>query len=187
MAVDPSQRTVALVMNFLKCYHPTAHQVGDQFLIILWLPYLDLEHRVEICRDRHDRRSCKICASCVNFPRKQRDFSHNLRRTSRFTHTKCYFALKLCKFLDKSQVCIFHITNCTHLYSYDVHTFVLEHSQPRRRSLGNKSPCHESIMAVAASWFFSSSGLFLCNSSSHTLFQDRTWFCTLLRLVSLLS
>ena len=23
--------------------------------------------RVEICRDRHDRRSCKICASCVNF------------------------------------------------------------------------------------------------------------------------
>ena len=26
--------------------------------------------RVEICRDRHDRWSCKICASCVNFPRK---------------------------------------------------------------------------------------------------------------------
>ena len=23
--------------------------------------------RVEICCDRHDRRSCKICASCVNF------------------------------------------------------------------------------------------------------------------------
>ena len=32
--------------------------------------------RVEICRNRHDRRSCKICASCVNFPRKQRDFLH---------------------------------------------------------------------------------------------------------------
>ena len=59
--------------------------------------------------------------------------------------------VRSCKFLDKSQVCIFHITNCTHLYSYDVHTFVLEHSQPRRRSLGNKSPCHESIMAAAAS------------------------------------
>ena len=48
--------------------------------------------RVEICRDRHDRRSCKICASCVNFPGKKRNFSHNLRRTSRFTHTKCDFA-----------------------------------------------------------------------------------------------
>ena len=53
--------------------------------------------RVEICRDLHDRQSCKICASCVNFPGKQRDFSHNLRRTSRFTHTKCDFALKLLK------------------------------------------------------------------------------------------
>ena len=51
--------------------------------------------RVEICRDRHDRGSCKICASCVNFPGKQRDFSHNLPRTTRFTHTKCGFALKL--------------------------------------------------------------------------------------------
>ena len=54
--------------------------------------------RVEICCDRHDRRSCKICASCVIFSRKQRDFSHNLRRTSRFTHTECDFALKLLKF-----------------------------------------------------------------------------------------
>ena len=32
--------------------------------------------RVEICRDRHDRRSCKICPSCVNFSRKQRVFLH---------------------------------------------------------------------------------------------------------------
>ena len=54
--------------------------------------------RVEICRDRHDRRSCKICASCVNFSGNQRDFSHNLRRTTRFTHTKCDFSLKLLKF-----------------------------------------------------------------------------------------
>ena len=53
--------------------------------------------RVEICRDRHDRRSCKICASCVNFPGKQRDFSHNLRRITKFTHTKRDFALKLLK------------------------------------------------------------------------------------------
>ena len=42
--------------------------------------------RVEICRDRRDWRSCKICASCVNFPGKQYDFSQNLRRITRFTH-----------------------------------------------------------------------------------------------------
>ena len=54
--------------------------------------------RVEICRDHHDRRSCKICPSCVKFPGKQRNFLHNLRRTSKFTHTKCDFALKLLKF-----------------------------------------------------------------------------------------
>ena len=51
--------------------------------------------RVEICGDRHERQSCKICAGCVNFPGEQRNFSHNLCRTSRFTHTKCDFALKL--------------------------------------------------------------------------------------------
>ena len=55
--------------------------------------------RVEIC---HDRRSCKICASCVNFLGKQRDFSHNLPRTTRFTHIKCDFALKLLKFYTLS-------------------------------------------------------------------------------------
>ena len=49
--------------------------------------------RVEICRDR---RSCKIFPSCVNFPRKQRDFSHNFRRTTK-TRAKCDFALKLLK------------------------------------------------------------------------------------------
>ena len=58
--------------------------------------------RVEICRDRHGRRSCKICASCVNFPGNQRDVSHNLRRTTRFTHTRCDFALKLLKFYTLS-------------------------------------------------------------------------------------
>ena len=30
--------------------------------------------RLEICRDRHDRRSCKIFVSCVNFSKKQRGF-----------------------------------------------------------------------------------------------------------------
>ena len=54
--------------------------------------------RVEICRDRHDQRSCKICTSCVNFLGNQRDVLHSLRRTTRFTHTKCDFALKLLNF-----------------------------------------------------------------------------------------
>ena len=58
--------------------------------------------RVEICRDRHDRRSCKICASCVNFSRKQRNFSHNLHKTTRFTPVKCDYALKLLKFYTLS-------------------------------------------------------------------------------------
>ena len=38
--------------------------------------------------------SSQICAYCVNFPGKPRNFSHNSRRTTRFTHTKCDFALK---------------------------------------------------------------------------------------------
>ena len=29
----------------------------------------------------------RICVSCVNFPRKQCNFSHNLSKTTRFTHT----------------------------------------------------------------------------------------------------
>ena len=60
--------------------------------------------RVEICRDRHDQPSCKICASCVNFPRKQRNFSQNLRRTTKCTHTKCDFALNLLKFYTPSYI-----------------------------------------------------------------------------------
>ena len=58
--------------------------------------------RVEICRDRYDRRLCKICAICVNFPGKQRNFPHNLRRTTSFTPAKCNFALKLLKFYTLS-------------------------------------------------------------------------------------
>ena len=44
--------------------------------------------RVEICHDRRDRRSCKICASCVFLP--------NWRRTTRFNsssvilHLNCW-------------------------------------------------------------------------------------------------
>ena len=58
--------------------------------------------RVEICRDRHDRRSCKICAICVNFPGKQPVFLHDLLRTTNITHTMCDFALKLLKFYTLS-------------------------------------------------------------------------------------
>ena len=65
---------------------------------IIW----NIMDRVEVCRDRRDRRSCKICASFVNFPRKQRHFSHNLRTTTRFTHTKGDFALKLLQFYTLS-------------------------------------------------------------------------------------
>ena len=50
--------------------------------------------RVEICHDRRDWRSCKICASCVNFSRKQNILLYNLHRSTRFTHTKCDFTLK---------------------------------------------------------------------------------------------
>ena len=39
--------------------------------------------RLEICRDRRDRRSCKIFVSCVNFSRKQRSFF----LFCKFTHT----------------------------------------------------------------------------------------------------
>ena len=58
--------------------------------------------RVEIFRDRHDRRSCKIFANCVNFPGKQRNFLHHLRRSTRFTYTKCDLALKLLKLYNLS-------------------------------------------------------------------------------------
>ena len=46
--------------------------------------------------------SCKISVNCVNFPRKQCDFSHNLRRSTKFAHTRCDFALTLFKFYTLS-------------------------------------------------------------------------------------
>ena len=55
--------------------------------ILFFITSKDFANRVEICRDRHNRRSCKICSRCVNFPRKQCNFSHNWSRTTRFTHT----------------------------------------------------------------------------------------------------
>ena len=42
--------------------------------------------RLEICRDRHDRRSCKICASCVNFP-KNNAISHIICQELKDLHT----------------------------------------------------------------------------------------------------
>ena len=55
-------------------------------------------NRVEICHNRRELRSCKICASCVNFSRKQRTFLWNLLRSARFTLNKYDFRLKLLKF-----------------------------------------------------------------------------------------
>ena len=42
--------------------------------------------RLEICRDRHDQRSCKIFSNCVNFSWKQRVSLQNLRINMKFTH-----------------------------------------------------------------------------------------------------
>ena len=42
------------------------------YCLIILITYKVLCGRVEICRDRHDWRSCKICASCVKFPGKTR-------------------------------------------------------------------------------------------------------------------
>merc|ERR1712012_1393773 len=71
--------------------------------------------RVEICRDRHDRRSCKICFRCVNLPGKQSDFSLNLRRTTLFTHTKCDLALELLKSYTLSSILTKKATKLMHL------------------------------------------------------------------------
>ena len=75
------------------------HHRQSSSLSLLWSSSSSLiiitANRVEICRDRHNRRSCKICASCVNFPQKQCDFLHNMHKTTKFAHTKCDFALKL--------------------------------------------------------------------------------------------
>ena len=49
---------------------------------------ISLLHRLEICCDRRDQRSCKIFVSCVNFSRKQCSFSHNLQV---YTHLNVNF------------------------------------------------------------------------------------------------
>ena len=90
----------------LSCKISEKGDVSSEFILVgeicqkktFALVNLGPQSRVEICRDRHNRRSCKICASCVNFSGKQRDLWHNLRRNARFTHTKCDFALEFLKF-----------------------------------------------------------------------------------------
>ena len=61
-------------------------------------------HGVEICHDRRDRRSCKICKSYVNFSRKQRFLLHNFCWSLRLTLHKCDFTLKLLKCYTLSSV-----------------------------------------------------------------------------------
>ena len=53
----------------------------DHIYYFYWTQVKSLATRVEVCHLCRDRQSCKICTSCVNFPRKQRGFSLNLRRT----------------------------------------------------------------------------------------------------------
>ena len=56
-----------------------------------------MPNRVEICRDHHGRRSCKICASCFFFSKKSRNY----------TLLVCQIfgpKIPLCKFFVKSQV-----------------------------------------------------------------------------------
>ena len=50
------------------------------------------EYRLEICRDRRDRRSCKNSSNCVNFSWKQRIFLQNLHINMKFTHLFGKFA-----------------------------------------------------------------------------------------------
>ena len=59
--------------------------------------YYEFSYFQRAC-NRRDRQSSKICASCVNFSRKQRSILQKLRRSSRFTLTKCDFKLNLLKF-----------------------------------------------------------------------------------------
>ena len=63
---------------------------APQFPIIglMLLKDVDLLVRLEICRNRRDRRLCKIFVSCVNFSRKQRSFLHILQV---YTHLKVNF------------------------------------------------------------------------------------------------
>ena len=91
-------------------------------VMVLIVPEQYVHNRVEICRVRRDRWLCKICASCVNFPGKQRNFSHNLRRTTRFTPAKCDFALKLLRFytLLMQLRCFFLSKNSRNLHTFSV-------------------------------------------------------------------
>ena len=102
-------KTRFLIQAFLQLYsfcivQMCTYHLGHTFAYlpngstqVTWqhVTFLHIMIRVEICRDRHERKSCKICFRCVNFPGKQRDFLHNLGRTTRFTHTNCDFTLKL--------------------------------------------------------------------------------------------
>ena len=70
---------------------------------LLYGPELFMDREVNQSWDL-SRPSCKIFANCVSFPGKQRDFMHNMRRSTRFTHTMCDFALKLLKLYTLSQI-----------------------------------------------------------------------------------
>ena len=104
-AVLPPSPMVFLIATNNNTYDMknTTRDGGNNTCLYIIKPY-GWNARIEICRDCHDRRSCKISAICVNFPGKQHDISHNLRTTTRFTHTKYDFAPKLFKFYTLSFV-----------------------------------------------------------------------------------
>ena len=94
--------------------------------------------RVEICHNRRDRRSCKICASCVNFSRKQCTFLQNLLRSARFALNKYDFTLKLLKLYTLSSILTEKITQIT-----DVSAFAPFHCEQKQcvKFLAQKSGC----------------------------------------------
>ena len=61
---------------------PQARRLPQQSISFI----LMISSRLEICRDRHDRRSCKNFSSCVNFSRKQCVSLKNLRTNVKFPH-----------------------------------------------------------------------------------------------------
>ena len=61
------------IFDLISCFYVWALSGPDlryfHYMGTFSVKKIDSGNRVEICRDRHDQRSCKICASCVNFPK----------------------------------------------------------------------------------------------------------------------
>ena len=82
--------------------------------------------RLDICRDRHDRRSCKNISNCVNFSWKQRVPLQNLHINMKFTHL---FGKFTHPYLESYWFCIFN-----HSYWY-LRCFIGSKINPDLRNL----------------------------------------------------